>query len=607
MCGIVVIIGPAGAMQTAAAQRRAATMVAALAHRGPDDDGLWRGGAVVLGHTRLAIIDIAGGAQPLAGPRGQVMVSNGENYAFVEQFAALAARQIFPPNRADFTPMLFAPDAMIAERIAALRGMYALGHYDGRVVTLARDACGIKPLYGALDPAGTTHAYASQPVALLDGGVVPRVLNEAVFAHILAHQYYPGADTVWQGITRFAPGRTRTIIPPSAPNAPAGRPAAGIAVHDRRPPVVAAPRFDTYRTARAAVRTALWDSVRVHMRADVGYGLFLSGGIDSALLLAAMTQQSATPVHSLTAHFDTRAVADESALATELARRCGTHHHNVRVSRRDFFAHLPRIVAAFDDPVADYAAVPLWFLAARARAEGLKTVLSGEGGDEVFAGYARYRNRRWWWRRRAGRAIESNLFRISAGRLSSLRTDAARHPDVVPNWLRPHSEMQRRQAADIATWLPHDLLLKLDSMLMAHGIEGRTPFLDAAVLPFFYLPDRWKVRRRGWHRLGKWILRDILHTELPAARAFSRKRGFSVPVGAWLAPSGEDLAAVIPHILAPFVEPAATRAFLRARVATHPQLAWNLVFGALWHQIHIGGVAPEGGILAVLNSPAPGR
>ena len=270
--------------------------------------------------------------------------------------------------------------------------------------------------------------------------------------------------------------------------------------------------------------------------------MFLSGGIDSATILTLMARLNTSPVLAFTAGFDSPRAADERAQAAEVARALGARHETLEVTEAMVWRHLPEIVTCMDDPAADYAMIPTWFLARRAR-QDVKVVLSGEGGDEMFAGYGRYRSamRPWWL---GGRVMRG---RGTFDRLDVLRARPAAWRDGLAAAEAQaaaggRSRLQVAQAIDIADWLPHDLLLKLDRCLMAHAVEGRTPFVDPGVAAAaFRLPDALKVQGQ----LGKWLLRRWLEKNCPAARPFAPKQGFTVPVGAWIGGVGARLGPLV--------------------------------------------------------------
>lgn len=586
MCGIAGIVGAPDSPPPDAAVL--AALARALAHRGPDGAGDAVVGRVALVHTRLAIIDLAGGDQPLfAG--SAALVGNGEIYNYRELRADLPGVR-FATNSDNEPPLhlWLREGAGFAHR---LRGMYAIAIHDraARTVTLARDPFGIKPLYTAQTRAGL--AFASEPRALLEAGLVPRRLRAAARDELLQMQFTTGAETIFQGISRVLPGETLVCAD--------GR------VLERRHEAAlpeGGPEEIDEEAALVRLDRALAESVDLHQRSDVPYGMFLSGGIDSAAVLTMMARLNSTPVLAFTAGFDAPGAADERAAAADIARALGARHETLEVTERDVWRHLPEIVACMDDPAADYAIIPTWFLARRAR-QDVKVVLSGEGGDEMFAGYGRYRSaaRPWW---TGGRVMRA---RGVFDRLDVLRTRpvawrdgiaAAEAGAATPGRTR----LAAAQATDVADWLPHDLLLKLDRCLMAHAVEGRTPFLDKGVAAAaFRLPDALKVRQR----MGKWLLRQWLARHCPAARPFARKQGFTVPVGTWIAAQGARLGPLVaaePGV-AEIADPARVAALFRAAAGKREAAgAWHLLFYALWHRTHVLGLAPAGDVFETLAS-----
>jgi asparagine synthase (glutamine-hydrolysing) len=584
MCGIAGILAAPGTPPPDAVTLMALTR--ALAHRGPDGSGHTVVGNVALAHTRLAIIDLAGGDQPLfAG--SAALVGNGEVYNYRELRQGLPGVR-FATN-SDNEPPLHLWLREGAGYARHLRGMYALAIHEraGRTLTLSRDPFGIKPLYIAQTP--SCLAFASEPQALLAAGIVPRAVRPAARDELLQIQFTTGAETIFPGIRRVLPGETLTCAE--------GR----ILQHHH---IAALPEGGPEEIDEASALTrldrALMESVELHQRSDVPYGMFLSGGIDSATILTLMARLNSQPVLAFTAGFAAPGVADERPAAAAVAKALGARHETVEVTEAMVWRHLPEIVACMDDPAADYAIIPTWFLARRARQE-VKVVLSGEGGDEIFAGYGRYRSamRPWWLGGRVMRA------RGSFDRLDVLRNRSPAWRDGIAAAEAQaayggRTRLAAAQATDIADWLPHDLLLKLDRCLMAHAVEGRTPFLDPGVAAAaFRLPDGLKVR----DGMGKWILRRWLEQNCPAARPFARKQGFTVPIGSWIAGQASRLGPLVaaqPGV-AEIAEPARVAALLRAADKRHEgAAAWHLLFYALWHCVHIEGRAPSGDVFETL-------
>ncbi len=583
MCGIAGLSLGTGSAPPSPATLGALT--AALAHRGPEGEGHHAVSRCALVHTRLAFIDLETGDQPLfSGP--VALVANAEIYNYRELSAGMALA-----TGSDCEPPLHLWRRHGGAYAEGLRGMYAIAIHDRatRSLTLSRDRFGIKPLYTATIPGGL--AFASEPQALLAAGLADRAIRPAARDELLQMQFTTGADTIFPGIQRVLPGETLRVVD-------------GHVVDRTRLAALPAGPPETIGEEAALVRldAALEQSVDLHQRSDVPYGMFLSGGVDSAVVLALMARLNDRPVLAYTAGFDVPGAADERAQAATVARAVGARHETVSVTEAMVWQHLPQIVGCMDDPAADYAIIPTWFLAQRAR-QDVKAVLCGEGGDEIFGGYGRYRSamRPWW---RGGRSMR---IRGTFDGLGVLRTTAPAWRDgiaaaEVREAAGGRTRLQVAQATDIADWLPHDLLLKLDRCLMAHGVEGRTPFLDSGVAAAgFRLPDALKVQDGR----GKWLLRRWLEQHLPAARPFAPKQGFTVPVGAWIAGQGARLGPLVaaqPGVAAIADPERVTALFRNADGRREGFAAWTLLFYALWHRAHVEGRRVAGDVWEVLGS-----
>ena len=565
----------------------------ALAHRGPDGSGRHVSGNLAMVHTRLAIIDVEGGAQPIADPAGAVLIANGEIYNYLElrkEFEDIAFT-----TQSDCELPLHLYRHLGIGFAQHLRGMYAIAIHDpaqGRLV-LSRDPFGIKPLYYVENDLG--YAFASEPEALIEAGMVKAEINPASRDELIQLQFTTRAETPIKEIRRVLPGETLVVV-------------GGRIVERRR--IEALPEMpepadaDTQSDEEALLLrldAALEDSVRVHQRSDVPYGMFLSGGIDSSVLLALMSRLGERPVQAYTVGFPGSKVADERAHARHLASLVGAEHVEVDFGEDDFWALLPVVAARLGDPAADYAILPTWKLA-REAGRNLKVILSGEGGDELFAGYGRYRSvmRPFW---RGGRILRHHGILDGLGVLRNAPNgwrDGIAAAEIAAKTSR-RSALQIAQATDISDWLPNDLLIKLDRCLMAHSVEGRTPFLDRRLAAeVFNLPDRMKVRRG----MGKWILRRWLDKYLPQAEPFSPKRGFTVPVSEWIETQGKRLGPMV--AAAPGVveicEPDAVRALFMQRKKRSGFACWTLLFYALWYRANILRLEPEGDVFDTLSA-----
>ena len=563
-------------------------LASALSHRGPDENGELVRGDVGFVHTRLAIVDIEGGGQPFVSTPGTALIANGEIYNDTNLRREFSSAQF--KSKSDCESALHLYGARQERFADDLRGMYALAIHDPikNKLILARDPFGVKPLYYAETSAG--FCFSSEPQALIAAGLVTADQDTSVRDEILSLQFSTETQSPFKNIYRVAPGETVIVRN--------GR----ISSRIMRPDVLSSDtRARSDKDAVMEFGEAWRESVSVHQRSDVPYGMFLSGGLDSAAVLAMMAQLNDAPVLAYTAAFPGANVCDERENARKVAEAAGAHHVEIEISAADFWNNLPQIAAAMDDLAPDYAIVPTFLLAKRA-ARDVKVVLTGEGGDEMFAGYGRYRAalRPWPFAKRPYR----RHILAKSGVLRALPTHWRAGLGAVERRISrgESSNLSALQKVDCATWLPNDLLIKLDRCLMAHGVEGRVPFLDPKVAKFaFSLKEDQKVRGG----LGKWILRQWLSENFPAAAAFERKRGFTVPVAEWIAAEGLRVGPLVARQegISEICEPGAVEALFRNVTARNGHAAWVLLFYALWHRRHMLGIDPVGDVFETLSAP----
>ena len=588
MCGIAGLIEPKVAAPDAleAAARR---MAAALQRRGPDDEGVWVEGqsGVALAHRRLSIIDLSpAGHQPMeSADRRFVITFNGEIYNYEALRAELGAGAGFRGH--SDTEVLLGSVARFGLEGALQRanGMFALALYDRRerTIHLARDRLGQKPLYYGW--AGSAFAFASELKALRAlPGFAPEV-DRAALAAYLRHGYVPAPHCIYRGVFKLLPG---TIL--SQPLADLGqRPLAGPrpywSLKQTAAQGVAQPLTLSEGEAEDALDALLRDAVRHCMVADVPLGAFLSGGIDSSTVVALMQAQSSAPVRTFTIGFH-EAGYDEAAHAALVARHLGTEHTELYVDDAKARAVVPEIPDMYDEPFADSSQIPTALVSRLAR-ERVTVSLSGDGGDELFGGYNRYvwaeNTNRFgavtprFLRRELARAVGAvpipwidGLFGARAlphrlrvpqagDKLRKLAAiidapDAAEiYRRIVSLWPDPSALTrgaaeagtllsdagawpkldftERMMFLDAATYLPDDILVKLDRASMAVGLEGRVPLLDHRVVEFAWrLPLSQKLRSGT----GKWLLRRVLRRYVPPALTERPKMGFGVPIDSWL-------------------------------------------------------------------------
>jgi asparagine synthase (glutamine-hydrolysing) len=594
-----------------------------LAHRGPDDEAFFADQHLALGFRRLAIIDTSpAGLQPMQSADGRfVMVFDGEIYNYVELAQRLHARGVRLRSRSAAEVLLEMYAWLGKDVVRQLRGMYAFAIWDrrNRELFCARDPFGIKPFFYALTTGGQRPRsgpqlrFASERKALAGPGEVTAIDPDALRRY-LSFQYVPAPATLVPPIRALPPGHVLIA-----------RPGGRVDVFRYWRPELRPARSPS-SSSPDKILTALRDSVAAHLRSDVPVGAFLSGGVDSATLCA-LAAESVPDLLTFTVGFDREGYSEiDAAMATATA--LGVKSVPYLIGPEEFLACLPRIIWQLDDPMADAAAIPLWFAAREAR-KHVKVVLSGEGADELFGGYGVYhqpgvvragRALPGWGRSTIGR-VASELPAGARGKGFLNRTSTPLRRRYIGNAYVYHGEEASllvrqangtefdvtdpvyRQAADaglddvatmqlidINTWLPGDILVKADRMAMAHGLELRTPFLDREVLAVAARLARVEKTAAG---TTKFALREAIGELLPQAAAERAKLGFPVPLGHWLRGGMYGFAEQV-------VRSAQTGQWLDKRAALDilhrfrsddPEVTWRqvwlLVVFSLWHQIYV--------------------
>jgi len=579
MCGIAGQLNLDGRNVTPAARASAAAMCDALYHRGPDDGGLIASGPLVMGMRRLAIIDLAGGKQPMSNEDGSVsVVCNGEIYNYRELAARLRARGHLFRTGSDVEVLVHLYEEHGLDFVRYLRGMFAFALWDQRArrLVLGRDRLGIKPLHFAVD--GRRLMFASELKGLLAGGV-QRELNFEALHHYLTLSYVPAPHTIYAGMQKLLPGHIlvaeagrvrlerywRLDYTPAREDVPVGEYVEGL-------------------------RALLADSVRSHLVSDVPIGVFLSGGLDSASVLSLMRDQVTGPIKTFSVGF-ADASFNELARARATATLFGTEHHDM-VLPSSVSDVVPTLIETFDEPFADSSAIPLYYLSRFAR-EHVKVVLSGEGGDEIFGGYETYvadklarmyrglpgflsrslipslvnrlpvSHRRVSFDYKAKRFVQGALLPVVGAHLSwkqifSDEAKAALYSDGSAG-LPSTAEFFDNVAANCASndWLtrclhldaniglPDDMLTKVDRVTMAHALEARVPLLDHQLVEYMAgVPSELKLK--GFKK--KYLLKRAMQKRLPRNVLRGPKRGFNVPMPGWLA---RDLQEFVRDTLSP--------------------------------------------------------
>ena len=564
-----------------------------LSHRGPDHVDSFIDGSFGMAHTRLSIIDLTSGDQPLFARNGElVLIANGEIYNFIELRRDLEQQGHEFETQSDSEVILHTYIRYGKDFLRYLHGMFAFALYDKvhQRLILARDRLGIKPLFLGHLSGGVAFASELKAILKLDDrrpSIDPNGLLE-----YLQNQFTTERQTLLVNYERILPGEAVCIE-------------CGI-VKERWRYWTALDVHPVQIDEEAARQEfdLLMETVMIeHMRSDVPFGLFLSGGVDSAILLALLSRYTSEPIRTFSVGFANTRLQDEIPMAENMARQFGSRHTSIRPTEEQIFFSLPYTVWAADELMRDYASLPTALLA-QAAAKELKVVFSGEGGDEVFAGYGRYRTslpERWFknimapgtggFRTRGN--FRGNWPRLLFGDRLLQSAANARKPfkdawgSTPPIW----TNLQRMQYTDLATALPDNLLVKLDRMLMGWSLEGRVPFLDHRVVEFgLSLPDAMKANRRQ----GKTFLKKWASRFLPRDHLYAPKRGFHVPVGEWLQGRFlQRLTNVLPQhpAVKAWFRPEGVRSLLQKCQPTGPtsRMVWALLQFVIWHQIFIEG------------------
>src|SRR5438128_878854 len=621
MCGIVGKVDFRTSVERSLIER----MCAAMEHRGPDSRGVWCDDGVGFGMQRLAIIDVVGGDQPIFNEdRTVAVVMNGEIYNYRELRSELRARGHVLSTQSDTEVLVHLYEDYGDSLVDRLRGMFAFAIWDVRRhrLLLARDRVGKKPLF--VVRRGTKVWFGSELMALLQDPEIARVPNPAAIAAYLAYQYVPNPMCALAGVEKLPPASIMTIDKEGASTR-------GYWTLDYGEPANLAARQEV----EARLRGLIWEATRIRLVSEVPLGAFLSGGIDSSAVVAAMADQTAGQVKTFSIGFSD-ADFDELHYARLIAERFSTDHHEFVVEPHALEI-MPSLARHYGEPFADPSAIPSFYLA-KLTSNHVTVALNGDGGDESFAGYQRYISneraaRLNWVPQRLRRLAPALVERVFAGedttslaarasRLGQLWAmdpyeryghwmsafQSSRHRDMlqpdfiatIEDW-RPEEvigEVWRRSDApsrvdrmldtDVKTYLPGDLLVKMDTATMAYSVEGRSPFLDHHLMEFAAsLPARFKLHGMS----GKVMLKSALRGVLPDEVLDRSKMGFGVPLARWFRKELRHLPGTLllqqDARVHTYVKPTAIQKMIdehHTEAADHSLRLWVLLQLEVWHR-----------------------
>lgn len=605
-------------------------MTGLLQHRGPDDEGVWVNGSIGLGHRRLAIVDLSPtGHQPMSNEDGTIWLTfNGEIYNHLELRANLENRGHRYRGNSDTETIIHLYEEYGRDCVKHLRGMFAFALWDEqkRCLLLARDRLGQKPLLYAQTTKGLT--FASEFKAILQDSAVPRQVDEMVLHHYLSYGYIPAPMTAFQHICKLPPASTLIWKD-------------GEIDIERYWQLRYTPKLTlTEAEAEEQLLSLLREAVQLRLMSEVPLGVFLSGGVDSSAIVALMAETMAEPVKTFSIGFDDQSFS-ELDYARQIAEQYATDHHEFVVTP-NALSVLPELVWAYGEPYADSSAVPTYYVS-REAGQYVTVVLNGDGGDEAFAGYDRYRAARLaayymkmprWMHERIIASIVRHLPETTRRKdvLRRVKRFVLAMDDATPErryarWITLLSNLdksrlytsdfkaqtstvdslaileqcfaladspdfiERSQFVDSHIYLPDDLLVKIDIATMIHSLEGRSPFLDHKLAEFAAcLPIKYKLRGQ----VTKYILKRALRNHLSDTILNREKQGFRAPVGGWFRHELRQVAYDVlldQHSLSRgFFDKAALHTLLDEHVsgqANHWQRLWGLLVLELWFRTYI--------------------
>src|SRR5579884_1567150 len=606
MCGIAGFIDFSGGSNSLGVLKR---MLDRIRHRGPDGHGVYQDGPVYLGHRRLSIIDVAGGAQPMANETESVWITfNGEIFNHAALRPALEQSGHRYKTRCDTETILHAYEQKGSACVKDFRGMFSFAIWDAdeRKLLCARDRLGIKPFYYFRN--GRAFVFGSEIKALLAHPEVAATLDDSLLAEYLTFGYINGEETLFQGIRKLMPGHTLTL------DAASGE----IKIEQFWDVPKAQPENRSEEEWISECRQRLEETVRLRLMSDVPLGMFLSGGVDSSAIAALMKRMRREPVKTFSVGYKEGAYS-ELSYAREVSSAIGTDHHEIVVGMEDFFNALPHLVWHEDEPIAWPSSIPLYFVS-RLASEHVKVVLTGEGSDELFGGYHRYQhylfNRRWSDRYSAAparlRALVrdgiSNSRMLSANLRRKLQHTFLGREDTVEslqldNFYGAFSAEERSRMLKakpgrdpyrsyLDYWNARQASVQ-EQMSMAASIESRVPFLDHPFVEFSTrVPDNLKIRNGQ----GKYILKRAVEDLLPREIIYRKKMGFPTPLRQWFRDRrAEPLFALLVNrnkMLAEYVDLAFVENLIerqRSGAEDCTDRLWRLLNLQIWGDIFLSG------------------
>ena len=552
-----------------------------LSHRGPDETGIYKNQKICFIHKRLSIVDLSGGSQPIKNQE-YVLIANGEIYNDLELRDSF--KDFNYKTKSDSESIIAVYKKFGIDGFKKLRGMFSFAIFDIKKseLILCRDPFGIKPLYFFKDT--ENFMFSSEISPIIKSGFVKKKISPKKIDELLQIQFNSGRKTIFNNILRLRPGET-------------------LIIKDNK--IIKSHVLELKNNNKKVtinekqLKEQLLESVSLHQRSDVPYGVFFSGGIDSTIVLYLMSLINKKPIQAFTIIF--KGMEKYNDNLNLLANKFGAKLRSIEFSENDLWNILPNAIKFMDDPVSDYAILPTYKLASEAK-NYVKVILTGEGGDELFGGYGRYRrNYRRFLRKGFLENGLLNDYLYSKSKFSSWDYDLSFTRLKINNY--DLTNLQKKQMLDYHEWLPNNILIKLDRCLMAHSLEGRTPLIDLKLFNnFFLMKDNMKIK----NNLGKYCLRYLLKKEVSIYDSFLKKKGFTVPISHWIPKKSKLLAHLLSKnkILHEFIKPSQIKKICmncsNSKKAT--TIVWRLLFFSIWFLVHHENVKVKGNSFDMLDN-----
>ena len=548
-----------------------------LVHRGPDASGFFKIKNTLLVHTRLSIVDLENGNQPIVN-NNLVLVANGEIYNDLEIRKKYKSYNFKTKSDSESIMTLYHEKGI--EGLKELRGMYAFALFDKKQkkTILGRDIFGIKPLFFINIKGGII--FSSEMQSLRNLNLVDNKISNKKLLEFLELQYCSGRGTIHENIHRIRPGEI-------------------LMIQNGRIQKSELQKFPKKTTIKKNVdsnfiQKNISESISVHLRSDVPYCLFFSGGIDSMLIMYFMNQISLKKKSAYKVNIENKKT--DNSILKKISNKFNIEFNEISFTEKDFWKLLPFAAKQIDEPVADYAILPTFKLAEKA-SKDFKVAITGEGGDELFGGYGRYKNSYYF--------LRQNFYK---GALSKLKKKINRESLIFEtNQLFIENlnltKLQKFQYFDFVNWLPNNLLVKLDRCLMSYGMEGRTPLIDKKLYEnFYYVNDNVKIKRG----FGKYFVRKFLDENIEFYDAFSKKKGFTIPIYEWIPKKSKKLEELLPRvsILNNIFEKEEIIELCRStsNQKRNIRILWHLIFFTAWYKINIEKKNANGDFFDIISN-----